>query len=148
MPEVYKGIYRVSCLYFAAFGKPVVITSGWRSLRKMAELMAPLSVSQLEGMYCQNGYPDYIRSIVSERGISNAVLSAAEIYRILQNRKEGYVSRHLFGAAVDLSCEEMELEDLSLILKQCGFSVFNERAFGIECVHASYLGLDPVIIRI
>jgi len=147
-PDVYKGIYRVCSLYFSKFQKPVMITSGWRSLRQTAEIMALLSVSQLKGMYCRHGCPDYIRSIVLKREVLGTVLSEDDVYSILQNRKEGYISRHLFGAAVDLSCEDMKLDELNLMLKQCGFSVFNEQALGVECLHASYSAEAPVIIRI
>lgn len=146
-PEVRDALSIVAKEYLRQTGEKLLVTSGKRSLRHCAKLMAELSNQQLEGMYCRNGYPDYIRSIVQAREKQNAALTTDQVYQILQKRQGGYISWHLVGAAVDISSKLANPELLKKLLQEQGFSFFDEQSLGIACIHATYRGLKAEIIR-
>ena len=71
----------------------------------------------------------------------NQPLTPERAYEILLNRKEGYVSKHLYGKAVDLAAKDMK--DLTLakkLLEEQGLAVKDEAAQGIPCMHVSSRG--------
>ena len=145
-PEVLAAFEKVAGEYHAATGDMLTVTSGRRSLRKMAELMAKFSMEQLEGMYCRNGYPQYILAIKEARAFGD--VDAEKTYGILQNRTEGYISMHLSGGAVDIATEGMkEQETLTSLLEKHGFTAFNETELGVGCIHASFKTAQKLIIR-
>lgn len=146
-PEVRQAFCLVAEAYYQASGEKLHLTSAKRSLRHCAELMAGFTREQLEGMYCRNGYPDYIRSIVQAQQRQNTALSTEQIYQILQKRQGGYISWHLIGAAVDISANVKDPALLRKLLQEQNFCVFDEQVFGISCLHATYRGLTPEIIR-
>ena len=147
LPEVRHAFFQVAEEYFRQTGEPLRVTSAKRSLRHCAELMAGFSREQLEGMYCRNGYPDYIRSIVAAQEKQGSPLTGDQVYRILQNRQGGYISWHLIGGAIDISAELSNPALLRKLLQEQGFSVFDEQSLGIACIHATFRGLKPEIIR-
>ena len=147
LPEVRHAFFQVAEAYFLQTGEQLRVTSARRSLRHSAELMAGFSRKQLEGMYCRNGYPDYIRSIVAARKKQNGPLTGEQVYRILQNRQGGYISWHLVGGAIDISAELSNPALLRKLLQEQGFSVLDEQNLGIACLHATYRGLEPEIVR-
>ncbi len=147
LPEVRHAFFQVAEAYFRQTGEQLRVTSARRSLRHCAELMAGFSREQLEAMYCRNGYPDYIRSIVTAQEKQNGPLTGDQVYRILQNRLGGYISWHLIGGAIDISAKLSNPDLLRKLLQEHGFSVFDEQSLGIACLHATYRGLKPEIIR-
>ncbi len=147
LPEVRHAFFQVAEAYFRQTGEQLQVTSAKRSLRHCAELMAGFSRKQLEGMYCRNGYPDYIRSIVTAQKKQKSSLSADQVYQILQKRKAGYISWHLIGGAIDISTQLQNTDLLRKLLQEQGFSVLDEQSLGIACLHATYRGLEPEIIR-
>ena len=147
LPEVRHAFFQVAEAYFRQTGEQVLVTSAKRSLRHCAELMAGFSREQLEGMYCRNGYPDYIRSIVAAQEKQDGLLTGDQVYSILQNRQSGYISWHLIGGAIDISAKLSNPDLLRGLLQEQGFSVFDEQSLGIACLHATYRGLEPEIIR-
>lgn len=144
---VLSALVQVATAYQAETGESLRVTSGWRSLRHTAELMAGFSQKQLEGMYCRSGYPDYIRQIVRQRRQAKGRLSAEAVYEILCRRQGGYISWHLQGGAVDISTEVSRPDLLRQLLQAHHFNVFDETFLGIACFHATYRGLSPVVIR-
>jgi len=147
LPEVRQAFRLAAEAYYQAVGEKLHLTSAKRSLRHCAELMAGFTRKQLEGMYCRNGYPDYIRSIVQAQERQNSTLSTDQVYQILQKRQGGYISWHLIGAAVDISAKVKNPALLKKLLQGHNFSVFDEQVLGISCLHATYQGLTPEIIR-
>lgn len=147
-PQVLADFCAVAEEYTEATGQRLVVTSARRTLRHSASLMAAMSIGQLEGMYCRNGYPDYIQSMKDEMARLGRNLTADEAYEILKNRREGFISSHLFGAALDVASEG--LKDASLLealLAKHGFNVLNETSLGVKCIHASHSKTPKQIIR-
>ena len=147
LPEVRAALDRVALEYLQATGERIRVTSARRSLRHCAELMAAFDQQQLEGMYCRNGYPDYIRELVAARKDKGAALSTEEVYQILCRRQSGYISWHLVGGAVDLDRRVTNPELLQKLLRENNFAVFDEQEFSVPCFHATYRGLPKTIIR-
>ena len=147
LPEVRHAFFLVAEAYYREAGEKLCVTSAKRSLRHCAELMVGFTREQLEGMYCRNGYPDYIRSIVAAQEKQDGLLTGDQVYRILQNRQGGYISWHLIGGAIDISAELSNPDLLRNLLQEHGFSVLDEQSLGIACLHATYRGLEPEIIR-
>jgi len=147
LPEVRAALDRVSSAYLQATGERLRVTSARRSLRHCAELMAAFNQKQLEGMYCRNVYPDYIRALVAARKHKGAALSTEEAYQILCRRQSGYISWHLVGGAVDLDRRVSNPELLQKLLRENNFAVLDEQAFSVPCFHATYRGLPKTIIR-
>jgi len=141
------ALQAVAAGYWDAAGEELVVTSAWRSLRHCAALMAGFSRAQLEGMYCRKGYPDYIRELVAARARQGGGLSAEDAYRILCQRQEGYISRHLTGGAVDIARPHRDLPLLLALLAQHGFQTLDEEVFGLSCIHASHHDVPTAIVR-
>ena len=147
-PQVVADFTAAAEKYTAATGQRLVVTSARRSLRHCASLMAAMSIEQLEGMYCRNGYPDYILSMKEAMQKLGRNLTDDEAYDILKNRGEGFISAHLFGAALDVASEGLEDEALlEKILASFNFNVLNETSLGIKCIHASHKNVPRQIIR-
>lgn len=147
-PALMQALFRVAEEYSTATSTRLTVTSASRNLRKMASLMAGFSIAQLEGMYCRNGYPQYIRSIADERSRLGRLLTDDETYVILQNRTEGYISTHLFGAAVDIAVENLKNKDLLCsLLEANGFRTLDETSLGIQCIHATFKDIPKEIVR-
>ncbi len=108
--------------------------------------MAAMSDAQLKGLYGAGDPPDYVRRICELRGPDGAV-SAALVYDVLCERREGYVSRHLFGAAADLAIPECAVPELKEALRRQGLAVLDERDRGIDCLHVSLPGVPTRIVR-
>ena len=99
-------------------------------------------------MYCRNGYPSYIRDIVQTRARLGRPLTDDEAYQILRNRSEGYISAHLYGAAIDISAEALRSKALLLsLLTMAGFRTLDETNLGICCIHATFGRIPAEIIR-
>jgi hypothetical protein len=145
-PRLLRALSRVAQQYRDRAGSPIVVTSGRRSLRRQAQLMADMSREQLEGMYCRNGYPSYVRDLVAARQKAGA-LTEDDAYRILRTRTEGYISSHLYGAAVDISSVGVDVALLKRLLQEQGFRTLDERNLGIQCIHATYRHIPAEIIR-
>jgi hypothetical protein len=141
------ALERAACRYHRATGKPITITSGRRTLRHQARLMAAMSPEQLEGMYCRHGYPSYIRELIAASRKKHAPLTEDEAYEILKSRTEGYISTHLSGAAVDVSPKGMDVPLLKRLLAQAGFRTLDERNLGIACIHATFKAAPVRIVR-
>ena len=147
-PQVVADFSTAAERYTSETGQRLIVTSARRSLRHCASLMAAMSIEQLEGMYCRNGYPDYIRSMKDAMLNLGRKLTPDEAYEILRNRGEGYISAHLFGAALDVASEG--LKDgalLERLLESCNFTVLNETSLGVNCIHASHKNVQRQIIR-
>ena len=145
-PPVLQALRLSAMEYSQATGQRLTVTSGRRTLRRMAELMASFSMEQLEGMYCRNGYPQYIQAIREAR--ASGPVDANETYRILKNRTEGYISMHLCGGAVDIATEGLDSQEtLCAILQKNGFSTLDENELGIGCIHASFRSAQKTIVK-
>ncbi|MBQ7652492.1 MAG: hypothetical protein IJS15_16150 [Victivallales bacterium] len=147
-PQVLADFSAAAERYTSETGQRITVTSAKRSLRHCASLMAAMSIEQLEGMYCRNGYPDYIKSMKEAMRSLGRKLTPDEAYEILRNRGEGYISAHLFGAALDVASDG--LKDAALlerILADSNFSVLNETELGVNCIHASHKNVKRQIIR-
>jgi len=137
----------VAAEYAAETGQPLVINSGARTLRRQAELMSAMSRGQIEGMYCRQGYPSYVQRILNARQLNHGTLDAETTYTILRNRDDGFISSHLFGAAVDVSPTGSNVALLRKLLTRHGFTTLDERQLGINCLHATYRRAPRAIVR-
>lgn len=147
--ELLRDLEDAVAAYAAESGDPsVTITSGRRTLRRQAELMAAFSQEQLVGLYGRHGMPDYIQSIGDFREREGRDPTADEVNEILRNRQAGYISDHLYGAAVDIASSSVEdVELLRRHLHAHGFRTIDERVHGIACIHASHTGVPRQIVR-
>lgn len=110
--------------------------------------MAAFSIDQLEGMYCRNGYPDYIRTMRTAMETLHRRLTPDEAYDILKHRQEGYISAHLSGGAIDIAVEGLADKPLLLaLLHEAGFTTLDETDLGVPCIHASHPDVPKSIIR-
>ena len=147
-PIVRTSLDIAAAEYAVVTGERITVTSARRTLRHTASLMAGFSQEQLEGMYCRNGYPSYIRQIVQERASKGRMLTTDETYRILANRSEGYISSHLSGAAVDIATNGLKDKQLLReILERHDFTTLDETSLGIPCLHATHKLAPKLIIR-
>ncbi len=147
-PIVLEAFTHVAQEYLRRTGTRLVVTSAKRTLRHTAFLMAGFTIEQLEGMYCRNGYPDYIRSIMTLMEQLHRRLTQEETYEILKNRQEGFISSHLFGGAVDIAAEGLKDKLLLTHLLQAeGFTTLDETDLGVFCIHASHQNVAKVIVR-
>ena len=145
-PQLMAALEAAADAYRAATGGGLRVTSGRRTLRKQAELMAAMTDQQLSALYAAHGLPDYITAILTERG--RRTLTEDDVCGILRNRKEGYISAHLFGAAVDLATDGVaDLDGLKRILGEHGFSTLDERDAGLPCLHCRFLAIENRIVR-
>jgi hypothetical protein len=108
--------------------------------------MAAMSQEQLEGMYCRSSYPEYVRALVQRRA-GTGTLGPEDAYQILRTRRDGFVSRHLCGGAVDIDPNGLDLPLLGRILEEHGFAVLDERSLGVDCLHASYRAGQLEVVR-
>jgi hypothetical protein len=138
---------KVAADYASRTGQPIVVNSGARTLRRQAELMADMSQGQLEGMYCRQGYPAYVASIAEARRRDRGAVDAEAVYEILRQRDDGFISSHLFGAAVDVSPSGADVELLRTLLEENGFTTLDERGLGINCLHSTYRAVPRRIVR-
>jgi hypothetical protein len=126
----------------------VTVTSGHRTLRRQAELMAAFSQDQLMGLYGRHGTPCYVAAIGEFRKEKGHAPNADEVYRILRDRESGYISSHLYGGAIDIATRTVQnIDALRAQLKQHGFRTLDERSQGIACLHATHLGTPKRIVR-
>ena len=126
----------------------VTITSGRRSLRHQARLMAAFSQEQLMGMYGRNGTPGYIEAIGDLRQEKQRDPTADEVYGILRTRESGFISSHLYGGAVDIASNSLQdIPALRAQLAACGFRTLDERSLGINCIHATHTDVPKSIVR-
>ena len=120
------------------------VTSARRTLRRQAELMAACTPEQLLAMYASRGRPQYIDAILA----AAQPLDADAVYAILQTRTEGYISRHLFGAAADLGANGVaDPALLKRLLAAEGAAVLDERECGIPCYHVAWPDAPVQIVR-
>ena len=126
----------------------VAVTSGRRTLRHQAELMAAFTQEQLMGMYGRNGTPGYVQAIGELRERQGRSPTAEEVYRILCEREDGYISSHLYGGAIDIaSASVADVPALRAQLAKRGFRTLDERSLGIACIHATHAGVAKAIVR-
>jgi len=144
--ELIEQLEKVAAAYAAATGEPLRVLSGRRTLQRQAELMAGMNDTQLLGLYARQGTPDYITCILKLRA-GGLAPTAAQLLDILRQRKEGFVSSHLFGAAVDLAPDCADLGLLKSLLRGHGFGILDERDQGLNCLHARCLACPDEIIR-
>lgn len=122
---------------------PWVMTSGRRTLRQQAREMAAMSPGQLRGLYCNGGIPSYVEELIHAMPLTEEAA-----YRILQNRSEGYLSKHLFGAAADFA--PRSIQDPALFrdaLEKQSLRVLDESQHGIPCLHVHDPGAPVEIVR-
>lgn len=122
---------------------PWLMTSGRRTLRQQAREMAAMSPGQLRGLYCNGGIPSYVEELIHAMPLTEEAA-----YRILQNRSEGYISRHLFGVAADFS--PRSIQDPALFraaLEGQSLRVLDESRHGIPCFHVHDPGVPAEIVR-
>lgn len=136
-PALQKALRTAAEDYTAAVPEdlPLVITSAMRTLRRQAELMAEMTPEQLRAMYCSGGTPSYIEQIC------NAYPADADtVHRILEQRTEGYISKHLYGLAADIATEGLSRPQLlrEKLLANGAAAVLDERDMGIQCFHVSW----------
>ncbi len=146
-PEVRASLEAACVRYCRETGEAPVVTSGWRSLKSCAQLMAGFDRGQLEGMYCRHGYASYVRDLLAARERLGRRLTGEEAYEILCRREEGYISWHLQGGAVDIQAPVSRPGLFRKCLEDVNFTVFDEQELGVACYHATYRGLEPQIIR-
>ncbi len=142
-----QALHAVAAEYAEETGEPIVINSGARTLHRQAELMSAMSRSQLEGMYCRQGYPGYVQRILNARKTNHGTLDAEATYAILRDRDDGFISAHLCGAAVDVSPAGSDVGLLRKLLEKHGFTTLDERSLGINCLHATYRQAPRTIVR-
>lgn len=137
-PRLPPALEAAAAAYGAACGETLRVTSGLRTLRHQAELMAAMTDAQLLALYARNGTPDYVHNLMAARRQQGA-LDAETAYGILKQRKEGYISAHLSGAAADLATDGVsDLPLLRKILEANGFDTLDERGDGIPCLHCRF----------
>jgi hypothetical protein len=146
-PGVLETFAKAAKLYADTTGQRLVVTSARRTLRRTAELMAAFTPSQLEALYCRNGYPSYVRELIAARNAAGRPLTGEEAYAILSRRSEGYVSAHLYGAAIDVRSDALaDKNALRTILERAGFRTLDETECGIPCIHATLRSIPVQII--
>lgn len=131
--------------YCSAVGASVPwrVTAGRRTLRQQAEEMSAMTPDQLRKLYCTGGIPSYVEELIAA-----VPLTPETAYRILCNRSEGYISKHLCGAAIDLSIREIhDCHAFEKTLTNAGLRLLNETRVGIPCYHIYDPTLAPVVVR-
>ena len=145
-PVLVTAVEQAAADYFQRFRTRLHATSGRRTLRHQARLMADMTADQLTGLYARRGIPDYIARILvlHEAG---APVTQRQVYAILAGRREGYISAHLYGGAVDLDAENVRAEPLRTLLEARGLSVLDEQSAGIPCLHIAAPQVPRAIMR-
>jgi len=105
-----------------------------RSVRRQAELMANMSVSQLRSLYKDNAYTQDMARVTA-----TGDARVDEFERIINKARSGgydgsrfFISRHLTGDAVDISPSTPAVKTW---LENNGISVRDEVNDGINCWH-------------
>ncbi|MFA4944338.1 MAG: hypothetical protein WC789_06515 [Lentisphaeria bacterium] len=149
-PELLAALAAAAAAFAAAGGPTLTVTSGRRTLRRQAELMAAMSEAQLRELYARaGGTPDYLAAILARRA-AGAPCAAEAVETILQNRREGFVSAHLCGAAVDLALTpdlQPRRGELRALLEAHGFATLDETEAGIPCLHCRLRALPLREVR-
>ncbi len=146
-PLLRPALEAAAAAYRRAAGGTLRVTSGRRTLRRQAELMAGMSDAQLRALYARNGTPDYVAALTAARA-ANGALDAETAYAILRNRREGYISAHLSGAAADLATDGVaDLPLLKKLLDANGFDTLDERDAGLPCLHCRLRAAPTAIVR-
>ena len=147
-PELVAALERAAAAYAAAGHGAVTVTSGRRTLRRQAELMAAMTPAQLDTLYGRHGEPEYLPPLKALWAAIGGPPDPAAVYDVLAGRREGYISSHLYGAAVDLAVEGLaNAACLTRLLEAEGFTVLDERDAGIPCLHATFRPCPPEIVR-
>lgn len=149
VPELVAALERAVGAYEVATGlATVTVTSGRRTLRRQAELMAAMPPAQLDALYGRHGEPSYLPPLKELWRTAGGSPDPAAVYDILATRRDGYISSHLYGAAVDLAVEGLaDAACLTRLLEAEGFTVLDERDAGIPCLHATFRACPPEIVR-
>ncbi len=147
IPELAARIEAAAREFAAAYGASIEVASGRRTLRRQARLMAAMTDAQLLALYGAGAAPDYVRAICALPKAGDGGRDPEAVYRVLQRRRQGFVSRHLFGGAADIAVPEQAPEALAATLRRHGLNVLDERSTGIACFHVSLPGIEPVIVR-
>ena len=122
---------------------PWVMTSGRRSLRQQAQEMCAMTPVQLRGLYCNGGIPSYVEELIRAMP-----LTEESAYRILQNRSEGYISKHLFGAAADFSPRSIQdPARFRIALEGQSLRLLDESPHGVPCFHVFDPRVPAEIVR-
>lgn len=147
-PVALEAASRAAAEYTRLTTARVTVTSAARTLYHTAELMAAFTLAQLEGMYCRHGYPQYIAAMRDAMAAAGRPLTPAETYAILRDRTEGYISSHLYGAALDFATDALTKPALlASLLHSVGFKTLDENSLGIHCLHASHPNVPVRIIK-
>ena len=105
--------------------------------------MAAMTAEQLRGLYCHGGIPSYVEELIQAMP-----LTAESAYHILCQRSEGYISKHLFGAAVDLAPDSISDHNLFRALtRKYRLALLDERRNGIPCFHLADPDAKIQIVR-
>lgn len=147
-PELLEALAAAAAEFAAATADAdLAVTSGRRTLRRQAELMTAMSDTQLCRLYARKGMPDYVQTILDRRAAGTS-LTAEDVLQILRNRREGFISAHLSGAAADLALRPgLDLPRLRAILGRHGFDTLNETEAGIPCLHCRFRALPLACVR-
>jgi len=116
-------------LFAAKFG-PITISSGKRTIKKQAELMAPMSDSDLD-MY--NARSAYVRQI---KALPKSERTVAKVEEILNEAKSkgSRISWHIVGKAVDISAKgSFDWSKAKRIASEVGLTYKDERSR--NCFH-------------
>jgi hypothetical protein len=146
IPALRDAVEAAVAAYAVAGTGCVRVTSAMRSLRAQARLMAGMTPEQWQRLYAANGMPDYIAALL-EHSRRHGPPDPDQVYRILCARREGYISAHLFGAALDIAAVGLDVTALQAVLRDRGLRVLDETDAGIPCLHVSLPGTEPVIVR-
>ncbi len=137
---VYQAGYREATGEACA---PWVMTSGRRSLRQQAQEMSAMTPEQLRGLYCTGGIPSYVEELVQAMP-----LTEENAYRILQRRSEGYISKHLFGAAADFAPRSIQdPARFQQALEAQHLRLLDESPHGVPCFHVYDPAAPAEIVR-
>ena len=122
---------------------PWRVTSARRSLFAQAAEMAAMTAEQLRGLYCHGGIPSYVEGLIQAMP-----LTPERAYSILCHRSEGYISKHLFGAAVDLAPDRILDQKLFReLMAKYRLTLLDERQNGIPCFHLADPDAEIRIVR-
>ena len=105
--------------------------------------MAAMTAEQLRGLYCHGGIPSYVEELIQAMP-----LAPERAYSILCHRSEGYISKHLFGAAVDLAPDRILDQKLFReLMAKYRLTLLDERQNGISCFHLADPDAEIRIVR-
>lgn len=145
-PRLVIALTQAAVDYWRLTGRRLRVTSGLRALARQAELMADMTSDQLRLLYARHGMPTYLPPILT---LPPGPLSrrAPAVLAILQQRRDGYVSAHLYGGAADLDAEDVNTETLRPLLEARGCRLLDETMAGIPCLHVTLVACNPRLVR-